>query len=85
MKHALWFTLPFLLAGCATEATVIPKETVSIKSSSFSITPSTVKEESFQQQTFYFSGTLDRPLYLKAVQFGDTASPQVLIDKSIPA
>lgn len=85
MKHALWFTLPFLLAGCATEATVISKETVSIKKSSFSITPSTAKEVSSQQQTFFFSGTLDRPLQLKAVQFDDTEPPEVLIDKWIPA
>ncbi|UKS54676.1 hypothetical protein [Exiguobacterium acetylicum] len=85
MKYALLFTLPLLLAGCATEATVLPKETVMIKKPSFSITPSTVKEESLQQQTFYFSGTLDRPLQLKAVQFDDTEPPEVLIDKSIPA
>jgi len=85
MKYALLFTLPLLLAGCATEATVLPKETVKIKKSSFSITPSTAKEESLQQQTFYFSGTLDSPLYLQAVQFDDTASPQMLIDKPIPA
>ncbi|KQS45461.1 hypothetical protein [Exiguobacterium sp. Leaf196] len=85
MKYALLFTLPFLLAGCATEATVLPKKTVEIKKSSFSITPATSKEEAFQQQTFFFTGTLDRPLHLKAVQFDDAASPEVLIDKSIPA
>lgn len=85
MKYALFFTLPFLLAGCTTEATVLPKETVNIKKSSFSITPSTAKDESQQQRTFFLTGTLDRPLQLKAVQFDDTEPPEVLIDKSIPA
>lgn len=85
MKYALLFTLPFLLAGCATEATVLPKKTVEIKKSSFSITPATTKKEAFQQQTFFFTGTLDHPLQLKAVQFDDTEPPEVLIDKSIPA
>lgn len=47
MKYALLFTLPFLLAGCVTEATVLPKKTVEIKKSSFSITPATTKEEAF--------------------------------------
>ncbi|WP_290750690.1 hypothetical protein [Exiguobacterium sp. UBA3968] len=85
MKYALLFTLPFLLAGCTTEATVLPKETVKIKKSSFSITPSTAKDESQQQRTFFLTGALDRPLELKAVQFDDTEPPKVLIDKSIPA
>ena len=85
MKYALFFTLPFLLAGCTTEATVLPKETVKIKKSYFSITPSTAKGESQQQRTFFLTGTLDRKLQLKAVQFDDTEPPEVLIDKSIPA
>ncbi|MDT0172309.1 hypothetical protein Q9R23_04930 [Exiguobacterium sp. BRG2] len=85
MKYALFFTLPFLLAGCTTEATVLPKETVKIKKSYFSITPSTAKDESQQQRTFFLTGTLDRKLQLKAVQFDDTEPPEVLIDKSIPA
>ncbi len=61
MKYALLFTLPFLLAGCTTEATVLPKETVKIKKSSFSITHFYREDESQQQQTFFLTGTLDRP------------------------
>ncbi|WP_294746022.1 hypothetical protein [uncultured Exiguobacterium sp.] len=84
MKYMLLFILPLLLAACTTEATVLPKETVPVKKSSFSITPSTEKDESQQRRTFFLTDTLDRPLQLKTIQFDDTEPPEVLIDKSIP-